>query len=242
MKSLLVSLAALYLLSGCQKIPPEKECRRIIQVSGVGKVKTLPDQVEITIKAGFTRAAMKEAMRETQATMAEVHRVTRKYIAEPAEMKTGSISAYKEYAWERNSQVFKGFQVSQSVDITLKDISRFEDFTREILATRITNIENLVFSHSKADSILRDMDLLALDDANASARKISQRAGVRLGKPLHISNSGPVEPSWLGENQGYAPRAAKMSYIGRTDGVAGFQISPEMLVFTREAFITYEIE
>lgn len=130
---------------------------------------------------------------------------------------------------------------SQTVDITLKDISRFEKFTEEILATRISQIENLAFSHSKEDSILREVDLLAIDDAHNSAQKICQRTQVKLGKILNISNYGGEEDDGeSGRSRGY--RRGRIGLYGKGIGGRGFQLSPEILVYSKAAFITYEIE
>jgi uncharacterized protein YggE len=166
--------------------------------------------------------------------------VSKKYVVEATDIKTSSISANKDYDYERDRSVFKGYQASQAVDITLKDISRFEKFTEEILATRISRIENLTFSNSKADSIMREVDLLAIDDARTSAGKICERTGVKLGKILDISNYGPPdedEQEWSSFR-----RRASIGLYGKGIGGRGFQVSPEILVYSKTAFITYEIE
>ena len=229
------------LLSACQAPDKSAAGRRTINVVGIGKAKTLPDQVEITIKAEFTRPAMKDAVRETQSTMDEVLSVSRKYVKEPSDIKTSSISANKDYEYDnRGKSIFKGYQASQAIDITLKDISRFEKFTAEILATRVSRIENLTFSNSKEDSILREVDLLAIDDAFNTAKKICERTHVTLGPILHISNYGPTNDEEMSGNQ--VRQRGSIGLYGKGFGGRGFQISPEILVYSKTAYITYAIE
>jgi uncharacterized protein YggE len=234
-----ILLIPLLYLIGCQQLEKEESVARSINVVGIGKAKALPDQVEITIKAQFTKPAMKDAVRETQVTIDEVLKVARKYVKESFDIKTSSISANKDYDYERNRQVFKGYQATQAVDITLKNIAEFENFTEEMLATRISQIENLTFSHSKADSILREVDLLAIDDAHNSAQKICERTKVKLGKILRISNYGPTDDD---DNGTRGVRHGRIGLYGKGIGGRGFQISPEILVFSKSAYLTYEIE
>jgi hypothetical protein len=42
-----------------------------------------------------------------------------------------------------------------------RDINRFTDLTAKLLATKINGISQVEFGHSKADSLLREADLLA---------------------------------------------------------------------------------
>ncbi len=239
MKNRIILVSTLFAV-GCQQGEIRNSTPRSISVVGIGKTKALPDQVEITIKAEFTKPAMKDAVSETQATMDEVLKVAKKYVKESFDIKTSSISANKDYRYEHDKQVFQGYQASQAVDITLKDISKFEKFTEEILATRISQIENLTFSHSKADSILRDVDLLAIDDAHNSAQMICRRTEVKLGKILSISNYGMEDGNG---NESYPGiRRGRIGLFGKGIGGRGFQVSPEILNFSKEAYITYEIE
>lgn len=228
-------------LTACQSLDKPATGLRTINVVGIGKAKTLPDQVEITIKAEFTRPAMRDAVKETQHTMDEVLVAARKYVKESFDIKTSSISANKDYDYDnRGRSIFKGYQASQAIDITIKDISRFEKFTEEILATRISRIENLTFSNSKEDSILREVDLLAIDDAFNTAKKICERTHVKLGPILHISNYGPTGDEDADGNRGR--RHGSIGLYGKGIGGRGFQISPEILVYSKTAFITYAIE
>jgi uncharacterized protein len=235
------AITAGLMIAACQSPDKPAAGRRTINVVGIGKAKTLPDQVEITIKAEFTRPAMRDAVKETQNTMDEVLLVARKYVKESFDIKTSSISANKDYDYDnRGKPIFKGYQASQAIDITIKDISRFEKFSEEILATRVSRIENLAFSNSKEDSILREVDLLAIDDAFNTAKKICERTHVKLGPILHISNYGPTGEEDANGNQ--ARRHGSIGLYGKGIGGRGFQISPDILVYSKTAFIAYEIE
>ena len=58
------------------------------------------------------------------------------------------------------------------------------------METKINSISQIQFSHYQADSLFREADLLAYDDALKSAHKLSDKSNVLLGSLLFISNDG----------------------------------------------------
>src|SRR5688572_28103714 len=50
-------------------------------------------------------------------------------------------------------------------------------------------ISAIQFGHSKADSLFREADLLPYDDAFKSAKKLADRAEIRLGSIVFLSNT-----------------------------------------------------
>jgi hypothetical protein len=72
-------------------------------------------------------------------------------------------------------RVFNGFSAEQVVEVRLKDIRKMQPFAEELLATKITNIQNVRCNHTKADSIQRVVNLLALTDAKKTAEKMCEQ-------------------------------------------------------------------
>ena len=101
-----------------------------------------------------------------------------------------------------------------------------------LLETKINSISQIQFSHSKADSILREADLLAYDDALKSATKLSSRSDVKLGKVLFISNNNSYNE--YGE-EGYFTSDPINTY-SKAYGGRGFRISPEVIVFNEMSY------
>ena len=151
--------------------------------------------------------------------------------------KTSSISANKEYNYNGRTEVFVGFQAQQTVDFVLNDINEFTELTGKLLETKINSISQIQFTHSKADSILREADLLAYDDAFKSATKLCNRANVRLGKLYFISN---INVSNGRENEGYSTGEPINTY-SKAYGGRGFKVSPEVIEFKRNIMSEFEI-
>jgi uncharacterized protein YggE len=206
-----------------------------IRVSGEGKIRVMPNLVILTINVSFTKPRMVDAVKETQETVDSVLFILEKFGKKDFDIKTSSISANKDYEYIGNTNKFIGYQAQQTIDFVLNDISKFTDLTGKVLETKINSISQIQFSHSKADSLLREADLLAYDDALKSANKLTTRANVKLGKLLFISNDNSIS-----DEQGYST-GERINTYNKGYGGRGFKIAPEVIEFKRSITTEYEI-
>jgi uncharacterized protein YggE len=230
-KTILLVLSLNFLLS-CSDSKTESSR---IKVSGEGKIRVKPDLVILTIDVSFVQTRMADAVRLSQETVDSVVRILSTFGDKRNDIKTSSISANKEYNYERNRSVFVGYKAEQSIDFVLNDISKFTSLTAKLLTTKINSISQVQFGHSKADSLLREADLLAYDDALKSAQKLCDRANTKLGKLLYLTNTETdFYPSVYSNT-------ANINTFNKSYGGEGFKISPEILVFRRKIVSEYEI-
>ncbi|MCX6210791.1 MAG: SIMPL domain-containing protein [Bacteroidetes bacterium] len=229
MKHLLL-LSVLFLASCSTTDKPKK-----IRVSGEGKVRVMPNQVTLTLDVSFTQPRMVDAVRKTQETVDSVILILEKFGKKDLDIKTSSISANKDYEYTGNTNKFMGYQAQQTIDFVLNDISKFTELTGKLLETKINSISHIQFSHSKADSLFREADLLAYDDALKSANKLTTRASVKLGKLLFLSNDNSTN-----DNDGYYS-GDRINTYNKGYGGRGFKISPEVIEFKRNITTEFEI-
>lgn len=232
--SLVVSSGLLLMIS-CQSVSSDNRDR--IRVSGEGKIRIMPDQVTLTINTAFTKPRMVDAVRETQNTVDSVIAILGKYGNKKEDIKTSSVSANKDYQFIGNTNKFVGYQAQQTIDFVLHDLSKFTELTGRLLETKISGIGSISFDHSKADSILREADLIAYDDALKSAQKLASRADVKIGKLLFLSNDGSASNESTGYRTGMALETFNKAYGGE-----GFKIAPEVLEFKRTIYTEFEIK
>ncbi len=231
----LVVSSGLFAMVSCQSVSSENQNR--IRVSGEGKIRIMPDQVTLTINTAFTKPRMVDAVRETQNTVDSVITILGKYGNKKEDIKTSSVSANKDYQYIGNTTKFIGYQAQQTIDFVLHDLSKFTELTGKLLETKISGIGSISFDHSKADSILREADLIAYDDALKSAQKLASRADVKIGKLLFLSNDGSASNEANGYKTGMALETFNKAYGG-----AGFKIAPEVLEFKRTIYTEFEIK
>ena len=230
-----ICLSSIILITSCGLVSKESENR--IRVSGEGKIRIMPDQVTLTINTAFTKPRMVDAVRETQATVDTVIALLQKYGHQKEDIKTSSVAANKDYQYIGNTNKFIGYQAQQTIDFVLHDLSKFTELTGKLLETKISGIGSISFDHSKADSILREADLIAYDDALKSAKKLASRADVKIGKLLFLSNDGSASNESTQYRTGMALETFNRGYGGE-----GFKIAPEVLEFKRTIFTEFEIK
>jgi uncharacterized protein YggE len=224
---------SLFIIS-CTSSPAETKS---IDVTGHASVKVVPDMVELSLRAENLRPAMKDAVAQTQQDVQAIIEVCKKYVTDENDIKVSNISTNKAYDYQNGREIFTGYQAAQVLDVSLKNISRIEKFTEDLLATRISRIESVRYNHTKADSILREVNLMALDDARQTAEKMCGKMNVRLGNICYLSNfqpSGRQEGGMRSSGNGYELNLYNKSFGGR-----GFKMTTEILEFEDAAFARF---
>lgn len=237
MKQSLFTLLCASLLLSIMSCESSKKDENKIRVVGEGKIRAMPDRVILTVDVSFTEPRMVDAVRKTQNTVDSVVQILSKYTTLKEDIKSSSISANKEYTWNGTRNVFSGFKAQQTLDFVLNDLNKFTELTGKLLETKINSISQIQFSHSKADSLFREADLLAYDDALKSAHKLSERSKVSIGKLLFISNSGSSNDN----SSDYSSNESIETY-GKGFGGSGFKISPEVIEFRRKILAEFAID
>ncbi len=67
------------------------------------------------------------------------------------------------------------------MQLRLRDLKQIEPFMEGLMATKINSIGSIRYNHSKACSLQRVVNLLALSDAKRTAEKMCEQMKVGLG-------------------------------------------------------------
>lgn len=137
------------------------------------------------------------------------------------DLKTEYFNAYQqeEMINENGRQVSRKGQwrVSNTVSITLRDLTRVEELTALLLAADTTNISGPNFSLEDPNQSAKTLADQAVNDAKEKAEAIAAAQGMKLGKIISIVESGassPVYPMYRemgGGGGGYAPGTSEVS-------------------------------
>lgn len=231
-----IYLLAVLALSACSN-----QEKKSINVIGQAEMKVIPDMVEFSLKAYNVKPAMKDAVAQTQTAVNEIVAVCKKYVKDPADIKVSNISTNKAYNYQSSRNEFIGYDATQVLNVTLRDIRKMEQFTEELLATKISGIENVRFNHTKADSIMREINLMALEDAHKTAEKMCDKMRVRLGKITYLSNFEGL-PEERNRGMHYSSNDYELNLYNKSFGGRGFKMTAEILRFEDIAHARFEIE
>jgi uncharacterized protein YggE len=166
-----------------------------IDVEGVGTVSAFPNAANITLGLRFTKPTLKEAIAENEKATRQVLAVVRKYVTDTTGIKVSLISTDKQMRWsaQQKKDIFVGFESAQKIIFTLNDLNRLQDFTEEVMKTRIYEIERVSYFHTQGAEFIKQAQEIAVADALETTKRLAKAAGLKMGKIIKIStDSSPA--------------------------------------------------
>ena len=160
----------------------------IITVSGEGLVTVDPDVVDFSIRISEIAPTTGEAQIMTNKKIAKIFEILESFNIDVKDIKTTNLSFNTEYDWIDGKQVFEGERATQSINVEMKELERFD----ELVMTIGQNITGLSFNSVSFDKDDKSQSYLearmkALQDAKEKADIYAKTAGMILGKPLQIT-------------------------------------------------------
>jgi len=210
---------------------PESQ-RDTIAISAEGKVTALPDIASISIGVMTEKKTVADAQKENTAKMSAIIAKVKESGVASEDIKTTNYSIYPQYDWVDNRQVERGFQVSQSIDVKIRDLEKIGDILTAAGELGANQVGGVNFTIDDPEELRQQARLEALENAKRKALELAEAAGVRLGRIVGIS-----------EDPGYVPpplfydRAAEG--FGGGDGAA--KIEPGSQDVAVNVTVEYEI-
>jgi|GEM_PF-595622 len=166
-----------------------------ISVTGTAEVKVVPDSAVFRMSVEKISKSMVEAKRENDASVSQVFALTKKYGITKKDVKTDFISVSKRYEWigvrQNRRRIFKGYAVSKTIIVKLKDLKNFEAFFTDVLTTGVSAVKSVKFQSSEFQKHRKEMRIKAMRVAKAKAFEIARAIDQSIGKALRITeNSG----------------------------------------------------
>ena len=167
-----------------------------ISAAGVGMVTAFPNAAQITLALKFTKPTLREAVNENQQTAKQVLAVVKRFVSDTTAIKVSLIATDKSTKWNNalKKEVFVGFESSQKIIFTLTDLKSMQNFTEEILKTRIYEIETVSYFHTDGSNFVKQAQELAVNDAIETTKRLAKTASVQLGNIIYIqTDSSPAD-------------------------------------------------
>jgi len=195
----------------------------LITVTGQAEVRVPPDEVLFTLAIENIDKDMLAANRKTDDSVRQVLALARKHGVKPEDVQTSQISVQPKYntddleyeARRSVKRVLIGYQVSKTVAIRLRDISRFDVLLADVLTAGITRLSNLEFRDSQIRKHRDQARVMAIRAAQEKATLLTREIGQSIGPAYSISE----------DSDQYAPRAAAQNNVSVEFGDASNQES-----------------
>lgn len=227
-------VAAIILLLAAGSPSSAQEAIRTITVAGEGEQRTDPDHAVLSLGIVVRGSTLDEAKAAHDRRALQVLPLLRSEGVEERDIKTGRISIQPIYRrGSQGEQVGDGYQVSQWLTVTVRELERWEGLLDGLLEAGITNLSNATFHASDVEKLRSTARRRALQDAQRKAAEMASVLGERVGRPVRIEEqgtSGGTLPYLRGG--GLAAEAAMQS---------GPVTSPGEIVIRARVQVTFEL-
>ena len=134
---------------------------------------------------------------KTDDSVKQILAIARKYDVKPEDVQTSQISVQPKYntddleyeARRGVKRVLIGYQVSKTVAIRLRDISRFDEMLADILKAGITRLSNLEFRDSQLRKHRDEARAMAIRAAKEKATLLASEIGQSIGPAYSITET-----------------------------------------------------
>jgi uncharacterized protein YggE len=157
-----------------------------ISVSGDGKVMVKPDHVIINFGVNNVGKDATEVKKLNDETVDKVVKFIKKFGIATTDFQTTNVSLNRNYDFEKKKY---NYQASQSISITLKDISKYDSLMMGLVDNGINNIDNVEFKSSKIEEYKSEARKLAMKDAKHKAEDYVSVLNQKIGKAILINDS-----------------------------------------------------
>lgn len=180
----------------------EQDARAGITVSGVGTVKSVPDEGELSLGVETEGATAKGALAENSARMERLLAALRSAGVNSEDIRTQEVSLYPRYEEE-------GFTARNSVLVKIRDLARAGAILDLAARSGANQTSGPTMSTSNREELEAKALAAAVRNARTKAEALAKAAGVGVGEVMAIveGSAGGPEPYWAARTVAEADKA-----------------------------------
>ena len=169
-----------------------QEDRNVLIVSGVGEAWVEPDMATITLGVSTLDFSAEEAYQENNSKMRGVIDALKQLGVESSDIKTTRFAINPSYDYDPNTRrrTFNGYQVTHGVTVHVRDLKVIGRLLDEIVKAGVTDVSGISFGVQEPQESETSARERAVNDAHRKATGLAQAAGVGLGSPIRIDETG----------------------------------------------------
>lgn len=177
---------------------------RHLTVTGTAEVMVMPDEVVFSLSVETSDMDIMKAKSGNDDSIKKIKAAAKKYGIEDKYVVTDYINVNPKYTYNNNGEsIFKGYTVYRGLKITLKNLSKFDDFLTEILSTGANYVQNVQFRTTQLRKYKDEARTLAIRAAKEKASALAKELGQTIGKANMIQEIqedtyNPWSSSYLG--------------------------------------------
>lgn len=167
---------------------------KTISLTGAGSASAKADQAKVNLGVQITMESAKDAIGENANSMSAVIDAIKSLGVSEEDIITTSYSVYPEYDWTEAGRVFKGFTVTNLVQVTVKDLDIVGDVIDAAAEAGANQINGISFelSDAKREELKSNAYIAALSDAEDKAQVIADTLELSITGVQSVTESSYV--------------------------------------------------
>lgn len=157
--------------------------RRTINVTGEAQVNVPPDEVIMTLGLETHDQSFEVAKHENDQRLADFLALVKAYNIPSDQVRADFIGISPYYPYQTNNT----FVVRKTVVVTLKDISKFEDFLTLAVNSGVTSVQSIQFQTTELRKYKDQARAMAIQAAKEKADAMAGQLGEKVGRPASIN-------------------------------------------------------
>ena len=195
--AVLLCLAALAVACTTEniKVQPPAQVQGI-SVSGTGEASGAPDLALLELGVSPEEKTVKEARDSAATAMNDVSDALKGDGVAEEDVQTRQFRIEPEYEYPDGKQVLIGFRVTNIVEVKARDLDRLGEVIDDVAKAGgdVVQVQGLSFTIEEPEELRAQARQEAMADARARAEDLAELAGVKLGKPISVTESAGAPP------------------------------------------------
>jgi uncharacterized protein YggE len=219
-------------------VAAEEPLHRTLTVTGTAEVKVSPDICYMSFAVSTRSRSAVQAYKDNNEQMGKINVAIKALGIEAKDLQTVNFSITPEYHYEKNSskRVFDGYLVANNLSVSVRDLAKVSAILDAAMSAGAVEVGGVTFTIENPKKYTADARIDAIKAAKAKAEVIASEAGVRIKKPVTISESEPGNYNYM------FAQANTAVYRNAVGGADTPSLEPGEVKLTHTVYITYEIE
>ncbi|MGB2578699.1 hypothetical protein AAIR98_000618 [Elusimicrobium simillimum] len=188
-------IAVIMMLFVCAGVVCAKEDKQIFSVNADAEVRIKPNRVALTFGVYERVSKLNQGKENMRKTIADAIAFVKKNGVADKYIQMQNINISPIYRSKYSSSVSKNsgdiveYDFSQTITITLEDLSKYDTILYGLLDLGINKVENINFYSTEMRKYRDEARLLAIKHAQEKAALLTKAAGIKLGKVVNMSEN-----------------------------------------------------
>lgn len=164
----------------------------LITVSGQAEINVTPDMAVFNLEVETLDKDLTKAKALNDESVRKTLAMAKTYNIAPADIQTSYISVDTRYSEHETGKprVFLGYEVSKSIVLTLRDMSRIESLLSDVIKAGVNKVEGIDFRTTQIRQHKDRARQMAIKAAQEKAIALTKEIGQTIGKAYSITEEG----------------------------------------------------